>query len=180
MLLCPSHHALVDAQHETYPASLLLKWKEDHIRKHSDRLKAKISDVGFHELEIAAKSLMVDSATTDDVELPAAPMPPVEKIVKNKLSQGTANLLKMGIAMSHEVKAMLRNAAQLDSSFPDRLRDGFQTKYEAFAGQGLSGDELFDALYVWSGSTNTDPKRALAGLCLLSHLFVLCEVFESH
>lgn len=179
LLLCPTHHAIVDTQHENYPAELLLKWKEQHIRKYSDTLKAKISDVGYNELEVAARALMVGEDVTDDAGGPIAAMPPAKKIERNLLGPGTARLLKMGIAMSHEVKAMLRNAAQLDSGFPDRLRDGFQQKYVELAASGLSGDDLFDSLYVWSGGANREPKRALAGLCLLSHLFVLCDVFES-
>ena len=180
MLLCPTHHTNVDTQYETYPADMLLKWKTDHVRKHGDILRAKLSDIGYAELEVAARALMTDKPIDDgDDTDPAAPMPPANKIKKNNLTLGSARLLKMGIAMSHEVKAMLRNAAQLDSTFPDRLRDGFQAKYQIFVAEGLMGDDLFDALYVWSGSTNSDPKRALAGLCLLSHLFVLCEVFES-
>lgn len=180
MLLCPTHHTNVDTQHETYPAKILLKWKSDHVRKHSDLMRAKISDVGFAELELAARALMADKPmNVDETEAPTVPMAPANKIQKNDLSQGSANILKMGIAMSHEVKAMLRNAAQLIPTFPDQVRDGFQTKYNAFVLEGLHGDDLFDALYVWSGGTNSDPKRALAGLCLLSHLFVLCDVFES-
>lgn len=179
LLLCPTHHTNVDTQHETFPASMLLKWKEDHIRKHSDIMKAKISDIGYLELEMAARSLMTDNSNVEVENMPVVPMPPAKKIKKNKLSPGTTKLLKMGIAMSHEVKAMLRNAAQLDAAFPDRLRDGFQAKYQVLASDGLSGDDLFDSLYVWAGGVNKDPKRALAGLCILSHLFILCEVFES-
>ncbi|CAM3661236.1 HNH endonuclease [Litorimonas haliclonae] len=180
MLLCPTHHTNVDTQYETYPADMLLKWKADHVRKHGDILRAKISDIGYSELETAARALMSDKPDGDeDDHDPSMPMAPANKIKKNNLTQGSSKLLKMGIAMSHEVKAMLRNAAQLDYTFPDRLRDGFQAKYDDFVAEGLTGDDLFDALYVWSGSTNSDPKRALAGLCLLSHLFVLCEVFES-
>lgn len=33
ILLCRNHHALVDRQHETYPADLLKKWKKDHESK---------------------------------------------------------------------------------------------------------------------------------------------------
>lgn len=180
ILLCPTHHTTIDSQYETYPADLLLKWKEDHVRKHNDKLRAKISDIGYLELEMAAMALMADEPIhNEDSADPALPMPPDKKINKNHLTQSSVKLLKMGIAMSHEVKTMLRNAAQLNATFPDRLRDGFQAKYDEFVAEGLLGHDLFEALYVWSGGANSDPKRALAGLCLLSHLFVLCEVFES-
>lgn len=179
LLLCPTHHAVVDTQHETYPADLLLKWKADHIRKHSGDGIAQVSDIGYAELELAARSLMADEPSEADSQPTSLPMPPQKKIEKNGLSQSTAKKLRMGVAMSREVEEMLRNAAQLESGFPDSLREGFQTKYNEFVEAGLEGDDLFDALYVWAGGTNTDPKRQLAALCILSHLFVLCEVFES-
>jgi len=33
LLLCPTHHVSVDQQYNTYPATMLLKWKRDHERK---------------------------------------------------------------------------------------------------------------------------------------------------
>ena len=30
ILLCPNHHAVVDGQHDTYPAHLLKDWKQQH------------------------------------------------------------------------------------------------------------------------------------------------------
>ncbi len=33
ILLCPTHHRLVDAQHESYPATLLLQWKKQAERE---------------------------------------------------------------------------------------------------------------------------------------------------
>ena len=29
-MFCPTHHVIVDGQHETYPAELLKQWKEEH------------------------------------------------------------------------------------------------------------------------------------------------------
>jgi hypothetical protein len=58
ILLCPTHHVIVDGQHETYPATLLLTWKEKHERKFQQRLGGTIKDLGFSELEFAAKALM--------------------------------------------------------------------------------------------------------------------------
>ena len=33
LLLCPTHHRLVDGQHETYPAAKLKQWKKEHEAK---------------------------------------------------------------------------------------------------------------------------------------------------
>ena len=41
IVLCPNHHAVVDRQHETYPAELLKQWKRKHEAKVSWSLRAK-------------------------------------------------------------------------------------------------------------------------------------------
>lgn len=176
LLLCPTHHSVVDSQHETYPASQLKNWKQSHERKFSDALAAKVSDVGYAELEIAARAVMTSEADIDSST--ALPIAPADKISKNNLSGRTGSMLKMGAAKSHDVEHALLNAAQLDSTFPERLSQGFRNKYNELRTDGLTGDELFDALYIWAGGFNSDPMRQSAALCLLSHLFILCEVFE--
>jgi hypothetical protein len=65
LLLCPTHHTVVDSQHESYPASTLLSWKLSHERKFDDTLAAKVSDVGFNELEIAARAVRSEIPTAD-------------------------------------------------------------------------------------------------------------------
>lgn len=177
LLLCPTCHVSVDAQYETYPASLMRAWKFSHERKFSDALTAKITDLGHAELEVAAKSVMIaDVALDETLRMPIAPS---EKLEKNDLSPRTISLIKMGSAKSHDVEAVLVKASQLDESFPERLRDGFKTKYREYKEQGLYGDDMFDSIYVWSGGYNSDPMRQGAALCILSHLFIVCDVFES-
>ena len=46
ILLCAHHHAVVDAQHESYPAELLLKWKREHEKKYRRRYSADSKSVG--------------------------------------------------------------------------------------------------------------------------------------
>ena len=177
VLLCPSHHTHVDTQHETYPADLVRDWKDKHERKFSNKMSAQITDIGYNELEVAAKAVMTTNAEPNNIT--KLPLAPPEKIKKNDLSENTAGMIRMGAAKSHDVEVVILQATQLDSSFPDRLRDGFQQKYADFQSEGLAGDELFDALYVWAGGTSSDPRRQAAALCILSHLFILCDVFES-
>ena len=38
ILLCRHHHAIVDGQHETYPADMLMKWKQMHESKIKERI----------------------------------------------------------------------------------------------------------------------------------------------
>ena len=73
---------------------------------------------------------------------------------------------------------MLLDAAQLDAGFPERLRNGFVIRYDALRAEVLEGDDLFLAMYEWSGGGGADKAREVAGLCILTHLFVICDVFE--
>lgn len=39
ILLCPTHHAIVDGQHESYPAEKLKKWKQNHESRIQESLR---------------------------------------------------------------------------------------------------------------------------------------------
>lgn len=176
MLLCPTHHVLVDAQHATYPAATLLDWKARHERKFQDSLGTSISDVGFIELEFAARSLMAADLQPLDESLKT--IPPAQKIETNSLGKSSSMLLTMGAANSSNVEAVLIRATQLDPSFADKLRQGFVVRYQNFVWEGMKGDDLFMAMYEWAGGANRDKPREAAGLCILAHLFIICDVFE--
>jgi len=45
ILLCQNHHAIVDGQHETYPAEMLKEWKRRHEAKMQKRLSADLDSV---------------------------------------------------------------------------------------------------------------------------------------
>ena len=176
LLCCPTHHTVVDTQYETYPAALLLKWKELHQLKFKESLGATINDVGFLELETAARALMNNSPAHSEGSLQQ--IPPEKKITKNNLGPTSTMLLQMGAAKSAEVEDVLTKAAQLDGQFPDRLREGFIAKYDSFYADALRGDDLFFAMYDWAGGSGKQKSREAAGLCILSHLFIICDVFE--
>ena len=174
VLCCPTHHTVVDKQHETYPATMLLDWKAKQERAYGERLSAKMNSIGYAELEVAAQALLSTPTTTD--ETPTV-VPPQDKIERNGLSSAVAMLLTMGTSKSREVGDVLVKAAQLDSEFPDRLRSGFVQRYAELQKEGFEADELFFALYDWAGGDGSDARLA-SGLCILSHLFVICDVFE--
>jgi hypothetical protein len=175
ILLCGHHHPIVDTQHETYPASMLLEWKEAQERPAREELATKMKDVGYAELEFAANALLSMTPTE-----PGAPVtiPPEEKMAKNGLGPESAFYIKLGAAKSEEVAQLIIKAAQLDGKFPHRLRSGFVLKYLEFK-QRLEGDDLFEAMHDWaSGDHGANRARQLAGLCMLCHLFIVCDVFE--
>jgi len=176
LLLCPTHHGHVDGQHETYPATLLLDWKAKHERKYQNSLRVSITDLGYAELEVAARALMASDSVEPDGNTHT--LPPKQKIEKNNLGVGTESLLKMGAAKSEEVQATLQKSAQLDAGFPDRLREGFVNRYNKLVSEGLKGDDLFLEMWTWAGGAGGDKIREAAGLCILTHLFIICDVFE--
>jgi hypothetical protein len=176
MLFCPTHHTIVDKQHETYPAKLLLEWKGRHERRFRETFGASISDLGYEELELTARSLL--ASDRDPAEGGLTTIPPAAKIAKNGLGNTSTMLLTMGAANSSEVEAVLVKASQLDADFADKLREGFVSRYRRFREDGCAGDGLFMAMYQWAGGANKNRLREAAGLCILAHLFILCDVFE--
>lgn len=176
MLFCPTHHVIVDGQHETYPAILLLEWKARHERVYQEQLGGEISELGFAELDVAARAL-ITSSTIDSVG-GLARIPPDQKIAKNGLGATSTMLLRMGAAKGADVEAIIVKTAQLDRQFPDRLREGFVRQYMKLVGQNLRGDDLFLAMYTWASGEKNERAREAAGLCILTHLFIICDVFE--
>lgn len=176
VLLCPTHHVKVDGQFETYPATLLIDWKTRHEKKYGEALSRSISDVGFAELEVAARSLLAPKQPGQSPSL--AVIPPSEKIEKNAFSATTVMLVSMGAAKSAEVEAVLIQAAQIDPAFPERLSAGLIQRYMDAKGRGLTGDEIFAELYEIAGGGGSDKGREAAGLCIIAHLFIICDIFE--
>ena len=176
LLFCPTHHVVVDGQHQTYPATLLFQWKEAHERKFKEGLGATIKDVGFKELETTADALMNFGPAMPSGNLQQ--ISPEKKIEKNKLGAISTMLLQMGAAKSFEVEQLLIKSAQLNTQFQDKLREGFVVKYNAFYESGLRADDLFLAMYDWAAGSGKKKEREAAGLCILSHLFIICDVFE--
>ena len=69
ILLCPTHHRVVDRQHETYPADLLKKWKQEHESEEREKLSANMGTVAtelFSHPYFPRE--LVDQRITDDVE----------------------------------------------------------------------------------------------------------------
>jgi hypothetical protein len=64
ILLCPTHHGIVDNQHETYPPSTLQAWKSQH----EDKFKRPISvESASIAIRLSAASAFVDGAIAGEV-----------------------------------------------------------------------------------------------------------------
>lgn len=180
LLLCRHHHGLVDAQDSTYTAEELRSWKERHeaaveaVRRTA--LAQHMNRVAFPELEAAARVLLATRPSGDEKLIA---LPPDEKMRLNDLGDEPRFLLTVGASKSDEVGRFIAYQSQLDEGYAGRLRGGFVAEYRSHRSAGLRGDDLFEAMRVFACGGATDEPRKLAGLAILTHLFILCDVFET-
>ena len=70
ILLCRNHHAVVDGQHETYPADMLKEWKQTHESEIQKRLSADLKSVQPDVFsDPYFPTALVDQKISDDVDL---------------------------------------------------------------------------------------------------------------
>ncbi len=176
ILLCPTHHDLVDGQPSTYSAENLRCWKSDHERWVQERRRAELVSVSFAELEIVTRGI---------VNTPAPPATdfritdPRKKMSRNRLTDRVHFELSLALSKAKEVGAFVEQMAVLDPEFPERLKAGFVAEYDRLRTEGIDGDALFEALRDFSSSGFQEFKYRAAGVAVLSYLFEKCEVFES-
>jgi hypothetical protein len=177
ILVCSSHHKLVDSLESVYTVDDLKAFKVVHERWVEETLEERMDSLTSAELEIVCKAIQ-SSTHRPSTELKAVPTQ--EKLDYNSLTARVQNYLTMGLMRSDEVAQYIEMlASQIYPQFPGQLRDGFMREYEALWRKGLRGDSLFIALMQFAGGgSNTDFDRQAAGLAVLSYLFQVCEVFE--
>lgn len=175
LLLCPTHHTLVDKQFKTYTAEMLRRWKRDTEKKVADALRTVMPQVTFTELkQITASLITHNSVASQDLTV----IPPAEKIAKNKLSSVTHSYLAIALAKADVVRAFIDQFTRIDETFSSRLRTGFIQEYERLKVDGLSGDELFQEMLSFATGGRADLTTQAAGLAVLGYYFEACEVFE--
>ncbi len=175
ILLCNTHHEIVDVQPNTYTVDELRRWKSEHERAVDEAQSKEIPNITFVELEIVAKAVLTAQAPSQESFLLT---PPVEKMKKNGLSERTAYLIRLGIANARLVEDFVAKFTMTMPTFSDELKAGFVNEYNARVSEGFSGDELFEMMRVFAASGDGDFRRGAAGLSVLTYLFEKCEVFE--
>jgi len=177
ILLCPTHHAIVDKQPYTFRSDQLRQWKADLEAWVRDSLAAAILAVGFAEfaeLGVVTEAILSapERASTD-----FAVTDPREKMAHNDLTERVHFLLTMGLAKAREVHHYVEGVAAVDPHFPERLKAGFVEEYNRLVGKGVCGDALFESLVEFASQGSPDLKYRAAGLAVLAYLFEKCEVF---
>lgn len=176
ILLCPTHHTLVDKQPNSYTSGDLQTWKTDHETWVRERLTEEMPDVTFAELEIVTRGLL--NAAGPETEI-SVPLPPAEKMAKNDLTERVRFELSMGLSKAREVREFVAGIARTDAEFPEVLKAGFVQEYQRLRAQGVTGDGLFEALREFASQRRRDFRIQAAGLAVLAYLFEACEVFET-
>lgn len=175
ILLCPTHHALVDGQANSYSIADLRRWKADHESWVRTRLATEMPNVGFAELEIVVKGVFGAAAPPSEQ---FRVTPPAEKLARNRLTQRVRPLLQMGLAAAPEVARFVDHIAVMQPDFPERVKAGFVERYANLRSAGVDGDELFSALHEFARGNSSDLVRYAAALAVLGYFFMKCEVFE--
>jgi hypothetical protein len=176
LLLCGNHHDEVDQQESTFTVGTLQTWKNVHEAWVFSRLEQAIPAIGFAELEVVCQGLIGAAHPPSN---PALPTTPLEKMRKNRLTNGVRLKLTLGLSIFNEVESFVQSVARMDPHFPERLKTGFVTRYNDFLAEGVDGDVLFNTLHDFSSSSSCNFDRQSAGLGVLCYLFQTCEVFEA-
>ena len=175
LLLCPTHHTLVDKQESSFTPENLKRWKTDHENWVRDQLTEEMTNVGFAELEIVTQGLLSAPALVSEDFRPLAP---AEKMARNGLTNLVSFELTMGLSKAAEVKRFVSGVAVIHPDFPERLKAGFVAEYRRRAEVDSEGDALFQGLAEFAAMGRRDLRYRAAGLAVLAYLFEACEVFE--
>ena len=175
ILLCPTHHRIVDAHDSTYTVDMLRGWKAESEKGFSDFLADQMVTVTFAELDTITRAL----ANSGEIHSTSfVVIPPRDKMARNGLTEQTANLLNIGLVQSRQVQHFVQRMSGLDKTFVDRLKSGFVAEYQRQRQAGFDGDPLFEAMRLFSAQGRSDIRHQCAGLAVLVYLFERCEVFE--
>jgi hypothetical protein len=175
ILLCPTHHRLVDAQESTYTSGMLRAWKTDQQTRHRELLSQEMPNITFIELEMITRALANDGQVSPSQFTVTAPE---EKMARNGLTGQSRSLFSIGLVQIRQVQQFVETMGSIDGTFVGRLTSGFLGAYRQNRLAGLEGDSLFEEMRRFSAQGRTDLRFQCAGLAVLVYLFERCEVFE--
>jgi hypothetical protein len=175
ILLCATHHALVDAQPNTYTVEILRTWKTAQEVRYNEVMAQAMPYITFAALE------EITNALVNGQQLPPSPItiiPLQDKIDRNGLTGQSILWFNMGLMQIQQVQEYVETTGSRDRTFVGRLTSGFIGEYQQQRLAGLQGDALFAAMFQFSTQGRTEFQYQSAGLAVLVYLFERCEVFE--
>ena len=180
ILLCATHHMLVDLQPNTFTCEDLRSWKQQHELWVHERIFESMDSLNFAELQVtcARISAMETVPSTAPIAIPIS-----EKIDRNELAGEAENYLKIGLTRAPLVADFLEKMSSLDSDFPQRLRAGFVSKFSELKGSCYDNNQIFLEMVSWTAAALDNSTNVIirigSGVAVLAHLFELCEVFPA-
>ena len=175
ILLCPTHHTIVDKDPSTYTVEKLRLMKREHETWIRGRLQNSVVTLNFQELEAVTEHLR-SSLLPSDTDLRV--VPPMEKMKRNNLTSPVDKHVTMGLANASLVEDFINTKCSIDPDFETRLRMHFVTEYNQLFMSGVSGNDLFFSLLEFASRNSQDFTQQAAGLTVLTYFFEKCEVFE--
>lgn len=177
ILLCGTHHDMVDVHPNTYSIADLKRWKREHEAWVETTLSDAVIALTFDELDQIASGLIARPPGAEGSLEP--PTPPQRKMRHNQLSPHVAQYYQQGQLRFGDIERYIAEAHEWNDEFSERLIAGFRAQYDAFWDRGLRGDDLYIGLADWaSGGALAPFPRKAAGVAILSYLFHTCDVFE--
>lgn len=176
LYLCGDHHTQIDKQESSFPVSLLKLLKKEHEEKVRKAMNDAFSDIGFPELAMATQWVQTFDPSMDNQDY--ALSAPDAKIKKNGLANGSRLTITMGLSVARLVGEFIQHEAQLDQTYPEKLKAGFLEAYFGYRKKGIAGDDLFDLMCEFAQRGMNKQVGRSAGLAVLVYLFEKCDVFE--
>ena len=174
IMLCPTHHTIVDKQENTYSVKVLLGWKADLERWVSSRLA--IEEFSSAELKIIVTRLAGNDPVPSSTDFQLTALG--EKMMLNGLSEVIQHHIDMGLARVAEVKGHIDDLSKFDYGFPERLLTPLLTRYNYLKVDGQNGNFIFDNLRQFAGGHSTDFSMQAAALAVTVYFFHTCDLFE--
>ena len=175
ILICATHHDLVDGQPNTYTVDTLRDWKTAQEERYRQFLAQAMPQITFVELEAITNVLVNGEQSTVS---PITVIPPQDKFDRNGLTGQSILWFNMGMQQIQQVERYVEATGSVDRTFVTRLTSGFITHYQQQREAGLQGDALFAEMFQFSSQGRTEFAFQSAGLAVLTYLFERCEVFE--
>ena len=91
ILLCPTHHRLVDVQENTYTVDMVWGWKEDRESRFQRALGLEMASISFAELETITQAL-VNTGPPPSISMTV--IPPQDKMDRNGLTTRTGKSIQ--------------------------------------------------------------------------------------
>ena len=174
--LCGDHHTQIDKQELDYSVDKLLQIKANHEQRVLEVMSEAFADMGFPELKTATEWIKTINSEVSDQDFSL--IPPENKLRKNNLSDGSRNIITMGLSVARSVREFIENTTQIEPDFPERLKTGFLAEYFRLKQKGHTGNDLFNLMCSFAQRGFERPEQQYAGIAVLVYLFEACEVFE--